>query len=278
MGFEPFWPAVTGGGLVPHGGVHGQRQAQAGLAPLGQGIQLLGRQGGAAFGGEGRGGAHIAQRGGKPRTKPVAEGVRPFFTEEYQILAPGGQAFHRVGHQRGARIHQNALLQHIPTAQRRGALLHQAGQQPKKAGVAGLVVVKGKNAALVVQGGVQVLQKQLFLRRAGVEGQVHRGDVLAGGKAPAGQLGGQLPQGKVAAGALRPPDENGVFGAVALHAGDVGAAEGHAQLADERLLPQNGLIQGVGQAGEPGPHCGGVALGGVRRFLGQQPRPSPVPG
>ena len=98
-------------------------------------------------------------------------------------------------------------------------------------------MVKGQNLGVRLQGGIQVLQKQLFLCGAGVQGQIHHFNQGAVQKSAACHLVHNAGQGIV------PP---GTGGAAQQHAtagmGGIGGA--HHKGAAERLdhLPHKGIL------------------------------------
>ncbi|MFR9066407.1 MAG: hypothetical protein ACLVJH_05165 [Faecalibacterium prausnitzii] len=114
-----------------------------------------------------------------------ASASRPLREKKIEILAAGVDAAHCAGGKRCTGIHQNALLVHqIPAGQWRTALDRKVGEDAQKAGVAALVMLEHHDLARGVQGGVKVLQKQLFRAGVGVEGQVHHRDPVALQKTP----------------------------------------------------------------------------------------------
>ena len=270
--------AVLGGQLVPHVRPHAQHKAGAPAHPLGQLVELPGRDGLQAFGGEGDGLADVAGQGvHKAGAEGFGQGGLPFFGEEDEILAAGLQLAHRVGGQGGAHIHQNAPLQHIPAGQRQRALGRQGGQHVAETGGAGFVAVKGQHLGFGPQRGVQVLQKEFFLGRARVEGKVHPLDGGAFQDAPGGQFLHHAAQGVVAAGARRAAEQHQPPGPGARRAAHhKGAAERLDHIRHKGVLPQHPGADLAGQPVKTG--AGGCGGGGFGRGLVQQPVAAQVAG
>ena len=256
--------AVAGGQVVPHRPVGGKGQPALGAHLLGQSVQLPRSDGVQAFGCEGGGAADVAgQRVHKPRAEPLGQGLGAFGGKEHKVFAAGLQLAHRAGGQRGAHIHQDAPLQHIPAGKRQRAVDGQRGQHVQIGRSAALVMVKGQDLGVRLQRGVQVLQKQLFLRGAGVERKIHRLDPGGGDQPAGGQFLGHAAQGIMAAGALGAAQQHDAAGAGGVrHAHHKGAAEGLDHRAHKLVLAQHAGAHLVRQAHKIAP------LFGRRRLLG----------
>ena len=264
---RPQLAGVLAGHIVPDvlPGREGQLEL-AGAQP-GQVVQQAGGQGLQAFGGEGPGLAHIPQGRHKPGPQQAGHLLPPLVGKEDQVLAPGGDPAHRAGGQGGAGVDQDALpVDQIPGGQGRRPFHRQAGQRPEKGGAAALVMVEQHHLPRAVQGGIEILQKELFGAGVRVKGQVHPGHLAALQQAPGGHPAGGLLQGKVAAGARRPPQQDHVARLLAVGPQHKGPAHGPNQGVHIVVLAQHRLLDLGGQPLE----AAQLRRRDVRRALGQQ--------
>ena len=237
------------------------------MHPLRQRVQLLRRQRSQCFRGEGGGLAHIPYRRHKGRAEFIRQRLPPLAGEEDQVLAAGVDAAHCAGGKGRAGFHQNALLVHqIPAGQGCTALDRKVGEDAQKAGVAALIMLEHHDLARGVQGGVKVLQKQLFRAGVGVERQVHHCHPVALQKPPRRHDAGGLGQCKVPPRARSAPQQDHIAGGCALGAQHKGAAHGPHHAVYKGILPEDGLF-----------HLGSKALKAAQllrfcvcRALGQQ--------
>ena len=213
-------------------------------------VQLPRGNGGQAFGGERLSAADVPlQRVHEPRAELVRQGGFVPVGEKYKILAGSLQFADRAGGQGGAHIHQNAALQYIAAGQRQSAVNGQRCQHVQVIGCTAFVMVKGQNLGVRLQGGIQVLQKQLFLCGAGVQGQIHRFNQGAVQKSAACHLVHNAGQGIVppgTGGAAQQHAAAGMGGIGGAH--HKGAAERLDHLPHKGILPQHLLAHPVGQA------------------------------
>ena len=99
-----------------------------------------------------------------------------------------------------------------------------------------------------VQGGVKVLQKQLFRAGVGVERQVHHCHPVALQKSPRRHDAGGLRQCKVPPRARSAPQQDHIAGGCALGAQHKGAAHGPHHAVHKSVLPKDGLFYLGGKA------------------------------
>lgn len=235
--------------IVPHLCPGGKGQAQTAVHPLRQRVQLLRRQRSQCFRGEGGGLAHIPYCRHKGCAKLICQRLPPLAGEEDQVLAAGVDAAHCTGGKRRTGFHQNALLVHqIPAGQSRTALDRKVGEDAQKAGVAALVVLEHHDLARGVQGGVKVLQKQLFRAGVGVDRQVHHCHPVALQKPPRRHDAGGLGQRKVPSRARCTPQQDHIAGGCSLGAQHKGAAHRPHHAVHKGILPEDGLFHLGGKA------------------------------
>ena len=219
------------------------------MHPLRQRVQLLRRQRGECFRGEGGGLAHIPYRRHKRRAEFICQRFPSLAGEEDQVLAAGVDAAHCTGGKRRAGFHQNALLvDQIPAGQRRTALDREVGEDAQKAGVAALVVLEHHDLARGVQRSVQVLQKQLFRAGVGVECEIHHRHPVALQKPPRRHDAGSLCQRKVPSRTRSAPQQDHIAGGCALGAQHKGAAHCPHHAVRKGILPEDGLFYLGGKA------------------------------
>ena len=184
---------MPGGHIVPH--VLPGREGQLKLpgAAAGQLVQQPGGQSLQALAGEGLCLAGVPEGGRKVRPQQAGHLGPALMGEKDQVLAPWSDPADRARRQSGAGVDQDPLpVDQIAGSQRRGPLDGQVGQGLEEGGAAALIVVEEDHLSRAVQGGVEVLQKELFGPGVGVEGQVHSGRLVAlqkaAGRHPAGGL------------------------------------------------------------------------------------------
>ena len=229
------------------------------MHPLRQRVQLLRRQRGECFRGEGGGLAHIPYRRHKGRAEFICQRLPSLAGEEDQVLAAGVDAAHCTGGKRRAGFHQNALLvDQIPAGQGSTALDREVGEDAQKAGVAALVVLEHHDLARGVQRSVQVLQKQLFRAGVGVECEIHHRHPVALQKPPRRHDAGSLGQCKVPSRARSAPQQDHVAGGCALGAQHKGAAHCPHHAVHKGILPKDSLF-----------YLGGKALKAAQLLCGQ---------
>ena len=113
-------------------------------------------------------------------------------------------------------------------------------------------MLKGQHLGVRLQRRVQILQKQLFLRGAGVESQIQRFNARAAQNATGGQLLDHAAQRIVAAGAVGAAEQHHTARAVGLLRGSQhkGAAERLDQSRHKGVLPQHLRPDRIGHAGK----------------------------
>ena len=264
----PLLGCALGGDVIPHIDSGGEGQAQPGGDLLGQRVQLLGREGGKILPRVGGRLADIAQRRDHARAELVRQRGAALVGEEDEILAAGVKAAHRAGSQRGPGVHKNALpVDEIAAGQGGAALDRKVGKGLQKAGIAAFVVLKDQNLAGGVEGGVQVLQKQLLRAGVRVERKVEGGDAVVFQQPAGGHAAGRFLKGEVPPGAGAAPQQDDVPGRRCLGAQHEGAAHGPDDTLHKGVLPQHGLLDLVGQPLEAAQMFGLC----VHSALGQQP-------
>ena len=240
--------AALGRHIVPHIRARRQGQAEAGLHFCGQRVELLGCQRGEGFPRKGAGLTDIAQRRDEGRTELVSQRLPALPGEEDEVLAAGGDAAHRPGSKRRSGVHEDALLvDKIPAGQGRTALDGEVCQRLQKARVAALVVLKDQDLARRVEGGVQILQKELFSPRVGVKRQIHDGQLIALQKTPGGHAAGRLRQSEMPPRAGRTAEQDDVPGRRGLRPQHEGPAHRPHDAVHEGVLPQHRLFHLSGQ-------------------------------
>ena len=127
-------------------------------------------------------------------------------------------------------------------------------------------MLKDHDLARRVEGGVQVLQKELFCPGAGVEGKVHDGQPVAPQKPPRGHAAGRLGEGEVPPRARCTAEEDDVPSRRRLCPQHKGAAHGPHDPVHEGVLPQHRLFHLSGQPLE----AAQMLLPHLCRALGQQ--------
>ena len=236
-------PGALGGHIVPHLGPCREGQLELTGHPLAQGVELLGRQGRQALGGEVPRPADIPQGRHKPGAEGVRQGLPPLVGKEDQVFAAGVDPADGPRRQRGPGVHQNSLPVHqIPGGQGGRALGGQIGQRLEESRAALLVVLKNHNLPRGVEGRIEVLQKEFFRPGVGVEGQIQHGAGVALEQPPGRHPARQLPQGKMPPGAAAARDQDHVPGPGRLHPQHKGPAHGPHQLVHKLVLPQHRLF------------------------------------
>ena len=168
---------------------------------------------------------------------------------EDEVFAAGVDAADGSRGKRRAGIHKDALLVYeIPAGQGGTALDGQIRQGLQKAGIAALVVLKGKDLPGRVQGGVEVLQEELLGSGIGVKGQIQCGDLVALQKAPGRHAAGSLFQREMPACACPACEQDDVAGGGGFGAQHKGAAHGPHHAVHKSILPQHRLLDLGGKA------------------------------
>ncbi len=240
--------AALVGHIVPHVRPCREGQPEAGFHLRSQRVELLGRQRGEVFPGKGGRLADIAQRRDEGRTELIGQRLPALLGEKDKVLAAGGDAAHRPGGKGRPGVHEDALLvDEIPAGQGRTALDGKVCQRLQKARVAALVVLKDHDLARRMEGGVQILQKELFCPGAGVEGKIHDGQPVALQKPPGGHAAGRLRQSEIPPRAGRTAEQDDVPGRGGLRPQHKGAAHGPHDPVHEGVLPQHRLFHLSGQ-------------------------------
>ena len=108
-------------------------------------------------------------------------------------------------------------------------------------------MLKDHDLAGGAEGGVEVLQKELFRAGVGVEGKVEGGDGIALQQAPGRHTAGRLSEGEMPPGAAAAGEENDVAGGGTLGAQHKGAAHGPHDAFHKGVLPQHRLLYFLGQ-------------------------------
>ena len=235
--------------IVPHVGPGGKGQPQPGADLLGQRVELLCGKGGQVLPGVGGRLADIPQRRHQRCAEFVGQCLPALVGVEDEVFAAGVDAADGSRGQRRACIHKDALLVHeIPAGQGGAALDGQIGQGLQKAGIAALIVLKGKDLSGRVQGGVEVLQEELFGSGIGVKGQIQRGDPVALQKTPGRHAAGSFFQRKMPACACPACEQDDVAGGGGFGAKHKGAAHGPHHAVHKSILPQHRLFDLGGKA------------------------------
>ena len=102
-------------------------------------------------------------------------------------------------------------------------------------------MLKGKDLPGRVQGGVEVLQEELFGSGIGVKGQIQRGDPVALQKTPGRHAAGSFFQCEMPACACPACEQNDVAGGGGFGAQHKGAAHGPHHAVYKSILPQHRL-------------------------------------
>ena len=117
-----------------------------------------------------------------------------------------------------------------------------------------------------MEGGVQILQKELFGPRVGVKRQIHDGQLIALQKTPGGHAAGRLRQSEMPPRAGRTPEQDDVPGRGGLRPQHERPAHGPHDAVHEGVLPQHRLFHLSGQPLE----AAQMLLPHLCRALGQQ--------
>ncbi len=203
--------------------------------------------------------ADIPQCRHQRRAEFVGQCLPALVGVEDEVFAAGVDAADGSRGQRRACIHKDALLVYeIPAGQGGAALDGQIRQGLQKAGIAALIVLKDKDLPGRVQGGVEVLQEELFGSGIGVKGQIQRGDPVALQKAPGRHAAGSFFQCKMPACACPACEQDDVAGGGGFGAQHKGAAHGPHHAVHKSILPQHRLLDLGGKAFKL-PRCSGFA-------------------
>ena len=246
---------------VTHVRAHRQRQPALLAGALRQIIQLPRGHSGQRVGGKGLGAADVARnRVDKLCAEVVSQHGLALVRVEYKILAAGLQFTDGTGRKRRAHIDEDAALQHIPAGQRQRAVDGKRRQHVQVVGRAALIMLKGQHLGVGLQRRVQVLQKQLFLRGAGVERQVQRLNLTAAQHTAGGQLLHHAFQRVVAACAGGAAQQHNAArtARVTRRTQHKRAAERLDKRRDKGILPQHLRLNFLG-------HAGKIRLGGRSR-------------
>ena len=235
--------------IVPHVGPGGKGQPQPGADLLGQRVELLRGKGGQVLPGVGGRFADIPQCRHQRRAEFVGQCLPALVGVEDEVFAAGVDVADSSRGQRRACIHKDALLVYeIPAGQGGAALDGQIGQGLQKAGITALIVLKGKDLPGRVQGGVEILQEELFGSGIGVKGQIQRGDPVALQKPPGRHAAGSFFQREMPACACPACEQDDVAGGGGFGAQHKGAAHGPHHAVYKSILPQHRLPDLGGKA------------------------------